>query len=356
MPSNYGTSSNYGETSTYTYIVVIAGVYGTTNYGTGAGGSSYNAPVYASASPSQFGLETLMRNFTNDLGIVRYNVVKASDPLVASSESNVVSTYNLDVIFESPKLSTLVQFKAEEIVEAETMTRNFQLLADVIRSTSDDQDFNTGPVLTLAETAAEITEVDSLHEGLAFSYNASLTDQDIDATATRKRTEQAKLSSALLLDSYGIRLFSADGSDSTTVDLAESFGFFNNNVLLSSAIYDDNKNGLRGLYQAFDEPVVLSGLNPSITTAQQIAVDTKSRVTNAIELSIEVSTNSTTPIDIDIQGVDLKAGVGYKLYVPSGNRVVTKRIRIPLASGKKLQVKLSQKCNSITLRVLGTWS
>lgn len=350
MPSNYGTS-NYGETSTYSYVVITAGVYGDSNYGE----DSYNAPVYASATTSRFGLETLLRNFTNDLGIVRYTLIKAADAFIASSQSDLSSSYNLNVIFEPLKLLSLVKFESEQIVEAEDMTNNFQLLADVIRSTSNEEDLNTGPVLVLDETAAAITEVDSSYEGLALSSNALLANQDITAAATRQFPDRSGISSALLLNGSGLRLFSASSTIDTVV-LGESFGFFDNIALFSSPISGQTFTDRRGLYQPFEDPVVISGLNAAITTAQLLVVDTQSRQTTAIELSVEVSVNSTTPITIKFgSDVDSNAALGYILYLPAGSRTVTKRIRVALSSGKKLRVELSQKCTAITLRVVGTW-
>lgn len=346
MPSNY--NSGLYNSAVYTYTVVIAGRYDQSDYGTGA----YNSPLYAAGGKTRFGLDTLLKNFPNDLGVVRYTIIKATDPLLVSSESQVTALYNLEVVTDPLKLSSLVRFEPETVIDAEDMSSNFQLLKDVIRTSSTEEDLNTGPILSFDQTAATITELKDA-DGFALGHQARLDSQNLSNPARRTFPDRSKPSFVSVLQDSGWRLM-AGSSSGETVELGDVFRFGRQFVVFPASIYGQETTDRRLLYQPYDEPKLLSGLNVGITTLQELRVAAGSRTVEAVELSVLVVVDSTKPTTIDLYDKGLNKGLGFVLRIPSGNRTVTKRVRIPLTS-EKLQVQLSQKCTSVEIRVLGTW-
>lgn len=348
MSATYGTSV-YG-TGVYTAIVVVGGKYGNGTYGT----ATYNSGLRLFGTPSRFGVESLIRNFTNDLNVIRYVKFSNTSPVEAIAESALNAVYKLEVIFAPLKLSSLIEFKAESIIDAEDMTKNFLLVADVIRDDSTEEDFNTGPVLGFDETSASLVEITNV--GMAAAYQTVFDPETFSTQVKRNDPDQGGASTSVLVTPDGLRILYgvSNTADLTLGDIftieRESFSLFN------ASLYGPTTRDRRLVYHPFNAPVLLSGINASSTQDQLLTVDTQGRVVEMVELSIRVANNSTnvTQVNVSDSNANHSTGTGFSIYLPAGNNTITKRCRVAMTTGK-LKLLLSQKCNTIEVRVLGTW-
>lgn len=348
MSSVYGTAT-YGA-GVYDNPIVVRATYGTGTYGA----SSYNATLRLFGTPSRFGVESLIRNFVNDLNVVRYVKFSSASRVEAIAESALDARYKLEVIFAPIKLSSLIEFKAESIIDAEDMTKNFLLVAGVIRDESSEEDFNTGPVLGFDETSASLVEITNV--GMAAAYQTVFDPEAFSTQVKRNDSDKDGGSTSVLLTSDGLRILHgvSNSSDVTlgyifTVE-REAFSLFN------ASIYGPTSKDRRLVYRPFNAPVLLSGINANSTQDQILTVDRQGRVVEMVELSIRVANNSTnvTQVTVSDSSMSHNAGMGFSIFLPAGNNTITKRCRVAMTTGK-LKLLLSQKCHTIEIRVLGTW-
>lgn len=342
--ANYGTGV-YG-TATYQFVVTYEGVYGAAD--SKYGSARYSAPVYMSKAVAKFELDTLVKNFPKDYGLVRETRVTTLDPLSAASESDMEYTYNINIVTVLPALSTLNQFRPEQLIESEYMTENFLLLAEVIGPTNDENRFRVGQVLGFVDTQGLLEELDA--DGVALSYQARFTD-GIDQPAQREVS--ATPSTAAVLDSDGFRILSGK-STTTAVGMTNIFRLANGYVTLSTSI--GNGKDSRTLFQPLDSPITITGISKDSTSEQNVTVDVGRTSVKAVEVSLRVGTTAKNATSISVYGSDKTTG--HVVHIPAGGttqRIVTRRFRVPTSSGK-LTIKLSDKLSLVEFRVLGTWS
>jgi len=353
MSAIYGTS-NYGSTSFYSNTVAVTGRYGATSlYGT----ATYNAPLFALVQTSKFSLETLAKNFANERGVFKFAVVRSSDPLSAASASSLEAVYKVDQIITLPKLGDLVKFEPDKIIEAETMTDNFNLIASVIGPTNTEEDFNTASSLSFENTAAALVEL--TNQGVLLSYQAKYENsQAVSDVAARPLYEQAGASAAAFIFSQGFRVLGGQSSGES-VTLSDLFALKNYHMYLPASIYGDLKSDRRLMFQPFEVPILVSGINKDVTSAQELTLTTKGRVVEAVDLSIKVVNSASKSGTVTVYDKDSGEKFGSILYVPAkpqttSESTVIQRIRLPIVQGRLL-LKLSQKYSNVEIRILGTW-
>jgi hypothetical protein len=349
----------YGEgiygSSTYSFVVVTSGVYG--NAGSTYGTARYNSPVYLPKMRAKFAAETLAKNFPRDLGMVRTTFVTTDDPLEALGESAVDFTYNISFAVDFPKLSTLTQFKADQLIEAEAMTQNFLQVAEVIRTSSDEEILKTGNRVGFEGTAGVMTEVENL--GIALSHQAKVQTHSVTEEATRTFKDRAGLSSAALISSEGFRILGASATGQT-VRLSDIFSVTSSGAFNSVPTFGDSAGTVyRLMYQPYETPRTVTGLRTDLVTTQNVTLTFGSRPVGAVELSVRVGVKSTQAMSVVVFGTGTPENLGSTVFVPTSTnstteRFVTQRVRVPLTNGK-LALRLSRACSTLQVRILGTW-
>jgi len=352
MATNYGTGVYGSPSSTYSFVVIISGVYGLAG-GSTYGTARYNSPVYLPTIKSNIQLEALVKNFIKDYGVFRQTLITTQAPLVAESAAELQALYNIRLEVKLPTLSTLAQFAPEQLIEAELMSDNFTLLAEVIRPVNNEERFTTGPFISFENSAGTLGELDT--DGLSLAYQAKSI-AGLSEAAKRTLTDGSTKSASVVANYDGFTVLSGE-SNTDTVLLKDLFKIANKHVLLPVSFYGSQESRL--LFQPFEQPILASGLVTTIITPQNITVNLGGRKSKALDVSLRVGVKSTKAMTVSVYetGSTSKA-LGYTLHIPSGGqqeRFVTRRFRVPASDGK-LSIELSDKCYSIELRVLGTWN
>lgn len=359
--------TNTSVTTTYAYLSIISARYYDDPDGAGglpgtgalySNGTSivyaYNETLALIPTVSSFFIEPVVRAFAKDQGISRTFVFNSSDPVVISAASDLSAEYTFDLVVTPPVLSSLKIFASEQVIEAESMSDNFRLISRVIGLDNTPEQFDTKSALSFDGTAGSLVELSTGE--VVLSHQAKIT-TTLDGPVTRVIPANVGTSDAVVLYEDGLRVLSGTIL-SGEVELRDIFRIENNVVSIPVAIVGDTASENRMLYQPFAEPVLVAGISKDLTTIQEVPIDMQGRLTSAVDVMVRIGVTSTRSLTATVYNTELGERLGATLYVPESSslseRFITRRFRVAL-NNSRIAIKLSDKCSTLELRILGTW-
>lgn len=322
------------------------------------GTATYSNPIYISLEKAGLSFETVARAFTGDSGVIRILTITASDPLSADALSGVSADYLLEQVKYVPALSEFTVFSAGAIIDAVAMNQNFTILAQTVEPGSTTEELTIPEMLSFSDTAASLSA--RADQGLHIGYQAKQKSETQPQAFRRPLANRETESTVLRLRDGNVSVLGGTAErGEQTVNLDRVVVWGDGLMWLTAPIRGGSESQRRLLFRALTTPVMVTGISKKLTTVQEIEIPQLNRAYDALEVSVRLGTTSANAMSIQIYGKGDPEEMGYTVDLPAvanhtGERFVTKRIRVPVTNGR-LMVKLSNQCTTVEIRVLGTW-